>query len=414
MHQQRLEDLFQKYFDKTASDSERTELMQYINVSSDEEIESWMKNAFNSNKSIENFFLQSERNKILQTIFKEESQESENCNLRRKLYKESLRKYVALAAILFIIAALGIIIYRSGFHQIDTTTSVSPVNIVAGTNKAILTLADGSIIQLNDVENGKIANQEGIIISKTDEGQLTYSLKESIVENPLKELAYNTISTPKGGQFQVVLPDGTKVWLNAMSILRYPVLFMDDERVVELEGEGYFEVARNTKQPFKVITDNQTVTVLGTHFNINSYKSESIKTTLLEGSVKISGSTIGETKEAKSVILKPGQQASIGSSNILKVKNVNVDNAIAWKLGVFQFENTNIKDVMEEFSRWYDVDVDFDKGVPNINLWGRVYRNVNAAEALEILSYFNLKYKVIQTTNKITGQQRKKIIVSYN
>jgi len=182
-----------------------------------------------------------------------------------------------------------------------------------------------------------------------------------------------------------------------------------------LKGEGYFEVARNTKQPFKVLTDNQTVTVLGTHFNINSYKkNESIKTTLVEGSVKVSGSIVGEATGAKSVILKPGQQASISSTNILKVKKVNVDNAIAWKLGVFQFENTNIKDVMEEFSRWYDVDVDFDKEVPNINLWGRVYRNVNAAEALEILSYFNLKYEVVQTINNITGQKRKKIIVSYN
>src|SRR5690606_28373157 len=315
-----------------------------------------------------------------------------------------------------VVAAVGFLINRLELHQTDIiTTVVNPVDIVPGTDRATLTLADGTIIPLSDVGNGKIANQAGISLTKTDEGQLLYSVKESITENLGKELVYNIISTPKGGQFQVVLPDGTKVWLNAMSSLRYPVLFTEDERIVELKGEGYFEVARNTKQPFKVLTDNQTVTVLGTHFNINSYKkNESIKTTLVEGSVKVSGSIVGEATGAKSVILKPGQQASISSTNILKVKKVNVDNAIAWKLGVFQFENTNIKDVMEEFSRWYDVDVDFDKEVPNINLWGRVYRNVNAAEALEILSYFNLKYEVVQTINNITGQKRKKIIVSYN
>src|SRR5690606_7525636 len=139
----------------------------------------------------------------------------------------------------------------------------------------------------------------------------------------------------------------------AMSSLRYPVLFTENERVVELDGEDYVENTRNTKQPFKDVTDNQTDKDLGTHSNINSYKdSEATKTTLLEGSVKVSGSTFSEVKEANSIILKPGQQASINSSNVLKVKNVNVDNAIAWKLSMFQFENTNIKDVMEEFSRW--------------------------------------------------------------
>ncbi|MGO3195187.1 MAG: FecR family protein [Sphingobacterium sp.] len=299
------------------------------------------------------------------------------------------RGYAAAAAVAII---CGLFIYIRNVPDAKNLSSKSVVvtasDVMPGSNKATLTLADGSEVLLDDQAVGTIAQQAEQMVYKTEDGQIVYQSGEQ--QTDLSKPSFNTITTPRGGQYHVTLPDGTKVWINAASSLRYNTSNAAGERLVELKGEGYFEVAPDADRPFKVITDNQVVEVLGTHFNINSYNDEpSTKTTLLEGSVKIL-----EKKTKRTAVLKPGQQASLGKNNKLIVKNVAAGDAVAWKDGLFRFNHSDIEIVMRQMSRWYDVEVEFEGEKPAIKLWGEVYRNVNASQALEILTYFNLKYRI--------------------
>jgi transmembrane sensor len=283
----------------------------------------------------------------------------------------------------------------------DQMTVLAGNNIPPGTNKATLTLSDGTVISLDDVKPGRVLKQEGMEIMKTADGLLTYTAMPG--EGKKSASQYNTITTPMGGQYKVVLPDGTKVWLNAGSSLVYPTSFASNERRVKLSGEGYFEVAKLKGKPFKVKTNTQEITVLGTHFNVDAYENEPhVKTTLVEGSVKVIAE--GELPVAGPTILRPGQQSILTKANKLSVKSVDVAAEIAWKSGVFSFQNSDIQVVAREFSRWYNVEIGFEGEVPDVKLWGEMDRNVNATEALEILHYFKLKYKIVQ-------QGKKKIIV---
>lgn len=225
------------------------------------------------------------------------------------------------------------------------------VRIIPGGNKAVLTLADGSEISLTDAKDGQLASQSGITITKTKDGQLIYNIDKTNASNASTEsIGFNTISTPRGGYYQVNLPDGTKVWLNAASSLRYPTSFAGAERKVELEGEGYFEVAHHVDMPFRVVSRGQVVEVLGTHFNINAYSDEAdIRTTLLEGSVKVN-------TEVAATLLKPGEQ-SINYQARLRKEEVITEDIVAWKNNEFVFNNEKLGGIMRKISRWYDVDV---------------------------------------------------------
>jgi transmembrane sensor len=268
-------------------------------------------------------------------------------------------------------------------------------DILPGSNKAVLTLANGSKIILNDAGNGKIARQQNIVINKTQTGELIYNVDGSFKTARQPKLAdiiaMNTLTTPRGGQYEVVLPDGTKVWLNAASSLRYPTLFPGNERRVELTGEAYFEVAKNAAQPFFVKTTNQTVEVLGTHFNINSYSDEvSTKTTLLEGSINVTN-----TSGMPLVKLKPGQQA-IGTINGMKVNAAaDVEEAVAWKNGKFMFKNTDLPTIMRLLSRWYDVDVEYQGTIAEKHYMGRISRNVRVSQVFEILKTSGVNFTII-------------------
>ncbi len=317
------------------------------------------------------------------------------------------------AAVVLLLVSAGLYLYLppgrgdgAAREQADRNGAASLVaDIAPGGNKATLELADGRVITLNDAKEGEILADDGISIAKTAEGMLTYTVTadQSIPENQLR---FNTVSTPKGGQYRVLLPDGTSVWLNAASSLKYPVAFGAGERRVELTGEGYFEVEEQRLQggariPFLVITPTQTVEVLGTHFNINAYRDEpAVKTTLLEGAVRVAGRTGGG---GDGVVLQPGEQSVLTGHRRMSVSSVNTDQVVAWKSGLFQFQNSDIESVMRELSRWYDVEVEFEGRIPDIKLWGKVYRNVNASEALKILEYFDLRYRIVQfgTTRKI-------------
>jgi len=264
--------------------------------------------------------------------------------------------------------------------------------IVPGSNKAYLTLANGQKIALTGVANGKIAKQAGITITKTRNGQLVYHIDKSPAgSNSNAAITFNTIETPRGGQYQVILPDGTQVWLNAASSLKYPTTFSGNSRQVQLSGEAYFEVAHDAARPFKVLSKGQQIEVLGTHFNVNAYDDDpAIQTTLLEGSVKISNNT-GQ------VMLKPGQQATLKDDYLqFSVKNVDANDAIAWKNGYFMFKNENIKSVMKKIARWYDVDIDYEGDLYQKRLGGTVSKFEKINDLLHTIQLtHSVHFKVI-------------------
>lgn len=288
----------------------------------------------------------------------------------------SLWPRIAAAAVILILFGASLYFYIGpGKPELKDVAMAN--HIVPGGNKAILTLANGSEISLTDALNGTITKQAGATVTKTSNGQLLYAGSE-----PGKNVvAYNTITTPRGGQYRVTLVDGTIVWLNASSSLRYPTIFDGRERKVQLTGEAYFEVAKDPKMPFRIINNGQVTEVLGTHFNINSYPDEpGTTTTLLEGSVKVLN-----PKSDAVVLLKPGQQSSSDASGEIKVANVNPEQFVAWKDGKFIFANANIESIMRQVSRWYNVEIVYKGDASKEKFGGRTSRFANVAELLEIL-----------------------------
>lgn len=248
-----------------------------------------------------------------------------------------------------------------------------------GGHKATLILANGEKINLTDAANGSIVNQSGIQITKSEDGQIVYNVSASVKH--VSDADYNTIETPIGGQYQVNLSDGTRVWLNAGSSLRYPLKFSGTERKVELTGEGYFEVAHNKALPFKVESLGQMVEVLGTHFNVSAYRDEKVvKTTLLEGSVRLS-------HENSRVVLSPGQQSQLVNEKINVVNGIDLEDVIAWKNGYFKF-NENLTSIMSKVSRWYDVEVIYQmKPDPNLTFSGKISRAKNISAILKGIEF---------------------------
>ena len=268
--------------------------------------------------------------------------------------------------------------------------------ILPGGNKAYLTLADGSKIVLNDARTGKLTTQSGIQVTKAKDGMLVYQFKDKSQKN--SSSPYNTITTPAGGQYQLVLSDGTKVWLNAASALKFPAHFSADKREVELTGEAYFEVHKNAAAPFVVNAADQQVLVLGTHFNIKAYADESmIKTSLLEGRVNISSA--GQT-----AVLHPGQEAVNKHNGQIRVADADVEESIAWKNGLFKFNNASIEEVMRQVARWYNIKVSYEGSLPVRQFTGTVSRQVNIKEMLDMLRYTGIQFKISEDHITV-GQQ---------
>jgi transmembrane sensor len=280
----------------------------------------------------------------------------------------------AAAIFLLIISSIFFLTTRKEQENI-VQNNTYPQDRLPGGERAVLTLSDGSVILLDSAGNGVLAKQGSTEIIKRKDGQLVYSGSDKKQD----EIVYNLLQTPRGGQYNITLPDGSKVWLNAASSLKYPVSFAGKERRVEITGEAYFEIAKDVSRPFKVQMKQMEVEVLGTHFNINGYDDElSIRTTLLEGKVRVGSG-------GKSNYLKPGQQAQVSSSGNMKmVDDVNLEETVAWKDGFFQFENSDIQSVMRQLSRWYDVDVQY-KGTVSKHFIGGISRDVNLSQVLTML-----------------------------
>lgn len=298
---------------------------------------------------------------------------------------------IAVAAALILICA-GAYFFSASQNNQQLALDAAANHILPGKNKAVLTLANGRQIILSDATNGVLVKEAGLSIEKTKDGQLVYTIQDSHISGTKTAVAdkYNMITTPRGGQYQVNLPDGTKVWLNSASSLKFPSSFSAlKQRKVELNGEGYFEVEKDKAHPFMVQTATQEVEVLGTHFNISSYTDEkNTCTTLLEGAVQVSA------KQGDIVNLKPNQQAVLTGKSI-KVSPANVDIAVAWKNGYFKFKSESIQAVMQELSRWYDVDIVYEGEISKDHFGGKISRDKSIAEVLEMLELTKLvKFKI--------------------
>jgi transmembrane sensor len=296
-------------------------------------------------------------------------------------------KYAAAVILLF---GVGTYMYISNQKEKPSVTQNNPIqvqnDVAPGGNKAILTLADGSKIVLDSAHQGTIAKESNATIIKTAEGKIEYQKGVDKVA----VLAYNTMATPRGGQYQLTLPDGSQVWLNAESSITYPTAFTGKERKVSITGEAYFEVVHNAKQPFRVETGSQIVEVLGTHFNINAYNEEpTINTTLLEGAVRIESKAVHT-----SLILKPGQQGQLAPNKLTIASEPDVEQVMAWKNGLFNFNNADLPTVMRQLERWYDIQVTYQGYIPQFEFKGKLPMNLQLSQVLTILRKVEVKYRI--------------------
>lgn len=295
------------------------------------------------------------------------------------------RKWAWAAASIVLLLGIGAYLWNDNKkNPASIAATVNTGNISPGRDGAILTLADGQQVVLDNLGDGVVATQTGsqAVIKN---GGLTYNLTGEMVA----EVTYNTMNTPRGRQFNLVLPDGTKVWLNAASSIRYPTAFIGKDRKVTMTGEAYFEVKPSKEKPFIVEIQNQSfIEVLGTNFNINAYTNEeNIRTTLLEGSIKLNHSTI----------LNPGQQAvesKQAGSQLEIVSNINPDKIMAWKKGLFNFDGLSLPGVMRQLERWYNIDITYDKSLSTVIFRGKMYRNANLSSVLNLLGGMGLKCTV--------------------
>ena len=289
------------------------------------------------------------------------------------------------AAIL--ILALGSGSYLWLTHRtVSAPLSVVKNDVAPGGNRATLTLSDGTVVPLDSAASGAIARQGNTSVVKLGGGRISYKGAPGDADGSLM----NTLHTPRGGQYQLTLPDGTRVWLNAASSITYPVAFIGKDRPVQISGEAYLEVATNKGKPFIVnVEGGSAIEVLGTHFNVNSYSDEnSVKTTLLEGSIKV---TAGPNA---AVTLKPGQQAQLTMQHLSVDNSADTEKVLAWKNGLFDFDGASLQEVLRQLSRWYDVDVVYEKGVPNIQFEGEISRNIQLSDLLKVLARAEVKFRI--------------------
>lgn len=299
--------------------------------------------------------------------------------------RERRRRWMwAAAAVVFLLGA--------GLYFLLPQKAKAPDQVVMNdikapdVTKATVTLANGERIYLDSVGNGALATQGNMNLVKTGNGEITY---QPVLNGTEGKLQYNSLQNPRGSKvINIVLSDGTKVWLNAGSSLTYPVAFVEKERKVAITGEAYFEVKHNASSPFKVTVNEMQVTVLGTHFNINSYADDgNIETTLLEGSVNVKSRNAAQ-------MLSPGQQAVFNKTGLSLEKNVDVAEVMAWKNGFFNFNNASLKQVMQQLMRWYDVEVEYSGSIPPVQFVGEIERGLNLSQVLNILEKNGVYFKI--------------------
>lgn len=359
--------LVQKYLDKTATAEEVEMLNHWYRSFDDEEV------VVHSNESARTVFsrLKSRLRKLLQK--------------RLPVFTLHKHGFVRMAAIF-----LGILLISSLYYLYSNSNTVTPQQnaivvtsvdeIKPGSNKAILTLADGSTVVLDSSINGTLGTQGNTHIIKLGSGELRYKNGNAA---DATAILYNTIATPRGGQYAIELADETKVWLNSSSSIRFPTDFRDSLREVEITGEAYFEVAHHPTKPFKVKVNDSYIRVLGTHFNVMAYNNEStINTTLLQGSL-----VTGNNKASR--LLAPGNQSRISKEGAIEfVKNADTEEAVAWRSGKFLFNSSDMYNIMRQVERWYNVDVVFKENI-GLHFSGQLNRYAKVSELLRKLELTN-------------------------
>lgn len=376
---QRIMILLQQFADGNISQLEYAELMSFFKLNgNDDDIFAAMDGVWKNIHTEENYTDQEAahfyRNLIGQEGFYE---------LQPKIVTKKLWSRISIAAaVLIIMSTAGYLIDAKYFSNTPARIANTAKDIAPGKNSAILTLANGKVIDLSSASAGELIQEEGMEAVKTKDGELVYHVQPGVSSDEVQK-PLNIISTPKGGQYQVNLPDGTKVWLNAASVLKFPIQFSRKERRVLLNGEAYFEVAKDKTHPFIVETSKQTVEVLGTHFNINGYATDEVsRTTLLEGLVRVVDL---EWNGGHRATLKPGQQAEIHKGQF-KVLEVDTEGAVAWKNGTFLFTGQTLAEIMKQVERWYDVDVVFENEALRKQAFrGTISRFKNISQLLEVL-----------------------------
>lgn len=310
--------------------------------------------------------------------------------LPRPVKQVKLWPRIAVVAAAVVVIISGLYLFRAARRPVPRSFRTAERGLMndigPGKQGATLTLANGKKIVLANISNKELAKETGMKLSKTAEGTLTYTVYPSLAGLERSD-AYHTLSTARGETYLIGLPDGSKVWLNAGSSLKYPASFVNrDKRIVVLTGEAYFEIAKDKSHPFVVIGGNQKVEVLGTHFNVNAYADEpNTKTTLLEGSVRISLPRENPTEQRSSAVLKPNQQSIVSGTNRINVKDVDVASAVAWKNNEFMFTSESIENIMKMLSRWYNVEIIYQGEKCTEKYSGSVSRFDNVSKVLEIL-----------------------------
>jgi transmembrane sensor len=302
--------------------------------------------------------------------------------------KSSRFRFIRIAAALLLLVGLGAGIRFIWFNPRvkPESTAVATLDerpLTPGSDRAWLRLADGLVVYLDSTAPGLLSSQAGMRLEKRDDGSIVYQPASSITE-PADTLMYNEIRTPRGGQYQVILSDGTHVWLNAETSLRFPVVFKGEERKVDLSGEAYFEVAKDGRRPFRVLTTRSVVEVYGTQFNVNAYADEaSVLTTLIEGSVGVGSLMDGSGGSLR--VLSAGQQAAIKIDGSMEVDDLaDTEEAIAWKNGRFHFNSADIRSIMRQVARWYDAEVVFE-GNPSLHFTGQITRREDVSRVLQMM-----------------------------
>lgn len=295
--------------------------------------------------------------------------------------------YKAAAVLLLPVFAFLGYQYLKGRNETTVVANMQSGSIKPATNKAVLTLSDGRQISL-DSSAGTVLKDGDITIRKSKDGLVVY--EGAAPKNGLaKDLSrYNTIQTPKGGVYQVVLPDNSKVWLNNASSIRFPVQFSKNERRIQITGEAYFEVVSDKRKPFRVESERQIVEVLGTHFNINAYTDEPvIKTTLFEGSIRVRAGN-------NTSMLQPGLQSILSTDNEIKISAADLHSVISWKDGFFEFDKVDIQTFMRQIARWYDIEIEYKGEIPKDEFVGKIKRNADIGAVLNILEHGKIKFQL--------------------
>ena len=371
----RFRHLLAQYFDNTISRQDCEELLGHLDEADPAIVSQAIDHALKTDRPTTVAFDPDKQkqvyNQLVSEIHKRQAATAPSTHGRRL----NVSALIKVAALLAAVLSVAILLYTT--KQPENNSIIASANnrgiVLPDHNQAILTLADGRTIVLSDSLSGVLAQESGVKITMTQDGSVLYEAQQADIVNAVAK--YNTFSTPKGHTYQLLLPDGTKVWLNTASSIHYPMVFTGHERTVSLNGEAYFEVAHDASKPFKVEANGSTIQVLGTHFNVSAYAEEQqVTTTLVEGAVNVS-------KNDKTVMLKPGQQAVVdGVTGTIQQSTANVLSVVAWKNGYFRFDDESIEDIIDKISRWYDIEAVEYRGQFGDRFSGTFQRSKNVSQ----------------------------------